>query len=194
MDIYAAHQPEINAAWDAVEARIDSLPPSLAAVGRRFLESVCIEGSGHRIYFSSAISPPLLYVPLWLRDQFRREGLWPGEARPDPAGRILLAGMWGYFYIRIQDDIIDGSDSADAEFSLFGNTCIAEMFAHLHAATAGAPSFWQHHPRRAEAVHRDVVALEIGGQAGVQPLDARLGNPVRVGPVHRHARGRDRDQ
>jgi len=141
MDIYANHQPEIDAAWDAIEARIDSLPHSLATTGRRFLESVRVEGKGHRIYFSSAISPPLLYVPLWLRNRFQREGHWPAEAQPDASRRLLLVGMWGYFYIRMQDDIIDGSDSADAEYSLFGNVCIAEMFAHLHALT-GTPSFW----------------------------------------------------
>ena len=66
----------------------------------------------------------------------------------------------------------------------------------LETAAAGLPALGQHHPRRAEAVHRDVVGPQVGGEPEVQPLGGGLGHPVGVRALVDHVDpgGRDRDQ
>jgi hypothetical protein len=141
MDVYASLQPELDAAWEAIEQRVGAWPDAVAGLGRRFLSFIDDAGAGHRSYFSSALSPPLLYIPLWLRERFRREGAWAPPADALIPG-ILAAAMWGYFYIRIQDNQIDDPEHTDPELLLFGNLCIEQLHRLLHAAFNGSPEFW----------------------------------------------------
>src|SRR5687767_851926 len=101
MQSYSALQPAIDAAWELVEARLAELPPPLDALARRFLTRISSGSAGHRGYFSSRLAPPLVFLPLWLHERFRREQ--PDSApSQEMAVRVVAAAMWGYFYIRIQ--------------------------------------------------------------------------------------------
>lgn len=135
-------RPEIDRAWDRIEQRLAALPASLAALGRRFLAERRPGGS-HRDYFSDLAAAPLLYLPLWMRAALRRAGSWPADAPEEFVGDLLCATMWGYFYIRIQDDVLDerGADARGREQLLFGNVCVHEMARLFDAATGGAPAF-----------------------------------------------------
>ena len=138
--VYEESRAEVEAAWALVEAHIGALPPALAALGRRHLAAIGRGEPTHRGYFSGPLAPPLLYLPLWLAARFRREGRAAGD---DPAlHRILAAAMLGYFYIRIQDDVIDGARDADRALALYGNAALGEMLAQLRAAVGDAPDFW----------------------------------------------------
>lgn len=125
---YLAKQAEIEAAWEITEGRLFSLQAPLDALAARFFSSVT-QGpeparATHRGYFSSAVAPPLLYLPLWLCDGLSAAGLrLPSSALP----QLLSATMQGYFFVRVQDDWLDDPGRADPELALFGNACLSGM-------------------------------------------------------------------
>lgn len=135
-------RPEIDRAWDLIERRIATLPPSLAALARCFLDGRRPGGS-YRDYFSDIqASAPLVYLPLWMREALRRTGQWPEATSPALVTGLLAATMWGYLYIRIQDDVLDEhSDAGMREALLFGNVCVHEMARCFEAWARGAPGF-----------------------------------------------------
>ena len=65
---YQSHQPTLDAAWIILEERLSSL---------------------HRGYFSSRLAPPLVFLPLGLRERFRREQ--PASAPSDEVTVRLVA-------------------------------------------------------------------------------------------------------
>lgn len=133
----------INAAWDIIECRLAELPPALAALGQRFFDKVSEPDSGYRSYFSRPRSAPLLHIPFWLYLRLKREGAL-GEASAERAlYTILAATMWGYIFIRIQDDLLDDPQCAELDLSLFGNVCCAEMYRLYRSALPEAEDFWR---------------------------------------------------
>jgi hypothetical protein len=136
---YQAHQSTLDAAWELLEARLTSLPPPLDALARRFLARISEGENGHRGYFSSRLAPPLVFLPLWLRERFRRE-------HPDSAPshaltvRLVAAAMWGYLYIRIQDDLLDEAHP-DRSQTLLGNVCGWEMARLLESLAGNSATF-----------------------------------------------------
>ncbi|TAN47000.1 MAG: class 1 isoprenoid biosynthesis enzyme [Methylococcaceae bacterium] len=151
----------IGAAWDIMEQRLAELPDSLAALARRFLDKVSEPDTGYRSYFSRPRSAPLLHIPFWLYLRLKREGCYENRGdlippRPPGAGRgernahadqalyaILAATMWGYIFIRIQDDLLDDPRLAEQDLSLFGNVCCAEMYRLYRWALPEAEDFWR---------------------------------------------------
>lgn len=139
---YLAKRAEVDAAWSRCEQHFASLESPLRELAERFFLAVSRGASSHRSYFSNPLAPPLLYMPLWLRDGLAKRG------RPVPSDDAmieLLAGtMQGYFYIRIQDDVLDDSKRADAELLLLGNACLSFMIsAYTEALGGGVAPFWQ---------------------------------------------------
>jgi len=140
---YRAKNAEISAAWDACEARFRALPAPLDALSDRFLASVSSGPDAHRAYFSSALAPPLLYMPLWLRDGLAAEGA-TGLDDARAMTEILAGTMQGYLYVRIQDDALDDPSRADPDLALFGNACLSGMLvAYGDALGALAPAFFR---------------------------------------------------
>ncbi len=125
MRSYQAHQPTLDAAWVLLEGRLSTLPPPLDALARRFLARISEGDKGHRGYFSSRLAPPLVFLPLWLRERLLSEQptSTPSEA---VTVRLVAAAMWGYLYIRIQDDLLDEAHP-DRSQTLLGNVCGWEM-------------------------------------------------------------------
>jgi hypothetical protein len=139
MRSYKAFQPTIDSAWGILEERLTTLPPPLDALARRFLSHISEGDNGHRGYFSSRLAPPLVFLPLWLRERFRREQ--PSSAPSEEVtGRLVAAAMWGYLYIRIQDDLLDEAHP-DRSRTLLGNVCVWEMARLLEALVGDSAVF-----------------------------------------------------
>lgn len=93
-EAYRANAPLIRQVWRRLERRMRAYPGPIAEFGRQFLESV--GGDGER-YFSSARATPLLHLPIWLGRGLPRTQL----------NQVLEATALLYFYVRIQDDVLD---------------------------------------------------------------------------------------
>ncbi len=164
---YLAKQAEIDAAWELCERRFDALPSPLDALATRFLRSITQGTPSHRGYFSGPLAPPLLYMPLWLSDRLDAEGAFPPHARASIVP-ILAGTMQGYFYVRIQDDLLDEPSRADPEMLLFGNACFAGMvLAFTDALGPRAPAFFQAFDRAFAAFSR----LTLAEQRAVRGAD-----------------------
>ncbi|MCY1021343.1 hypothetical protein [Pyxidicoccus sp. MSG2] len=139
MRSYQAHQPILDAAWDILEERLSTLAPPLDALARRFLARIANGEKGHRGYFSSRLAPPLVFLPLWLRERFRREqpASVPSE---EVTVRLVAAAMWGYLYIRIQDDLLDEAHPERSQ-TLLGNVCGWEMARLLESLVGDSAAF-----------------------------------------------------
>jgi len=155
---YLAKQAEIDAAWELCERRLGALPSPLDALAARFLRSVAEGTTSHRGYFSGPLAPPLLYLPLWLARRLSTEGALTAHA--EAAVTPLLAGtMQGYFYVRIQDDLLDDPARADPELLLLGNACFAGMvLAYTEALGPRAAAFFQAFDRAFSAFSRLTLA------------------------------------
>lgn len=130
-EIDPEQRPRIEGAWTRIESRIASLPSPLREAGEDFLARRR-PGGCYRDYFSTIWSTPICYLPLWLRESLTLVGAWPSEAGSDWMEEIISGTMWGYFYIRIQDDHLD-ERTAPRDDLLFGNVCIAEMARNFSA-------------------------------------------------------------
>ncbi len=139
MHCYEAFQPTIDSAWELMEGRLATLPPRLHALALRFLAHISTGERGHRGYFSSRLAPPLVFLPLWLRERFQREA--PASAPShEVTVRVVAAAMWGYLSIRIQDDLLDEAHP-DRSRTLLGNVCGLEMTRLLEATVGDSAVF-----------------------------------------------------
>ncbi len=139
MQSYEAFQPTIDSAWKLLEERLSTLPPPLETLARRFLARISDGERGHRGYFSSRLAPPLVFLPLWLRERFRREH--PSSVPSDEVTvRLVASAMWGYLYIRIQDDLLDEVHPDRAQ-TLLGNVCGWELARLLETLTGDSTAF-----------------------------------------------------
>lgn len=96
--------PLLDAVWSELEALLSPWPH-----GPAFLATM-----QDRRYFSSEDAAPLLYLPIWL---------WGEE---DPTLQpLLVATACGYWYIRIQDDVLDEpATRGKHDWLLLGNCLI----------------------------------------------------------------------
>jgi hypothetical protein len=116
MRVYAVDKPLLHQLWARLERRIRDYPRPIAAQGAAFLRSI---DAGKRIYFSHPESAPLLYLPLWLGRDLARTDLL----------RILEFTALLYFYIRIQDDVLDEpAQRGQPEWLLLGNLMFWDGF------------------------------------------------------------------
>jgi hypothetical protein len=91
---------------------MNAYPGSIARFGSQFMKSV--GGNGER-YFSSARATPLLHLPIWLGRELPRPQLI----------RVLEAIALLYFYVRIQDDVLDEPlTRGRADWLLLGNCLV----------------------------------------------------------------------
>lgn len=142
MRCHEGYAAEIDQAWADVHSTLTGLPPPLDGLARRWLARAGNLPTGefqHRVYFGSPLAPPLVYLPLWLRDRLWRDRPGGPPSREAAAG-VVQATMWGYLYIRIQDDLLDESEP-DRAFTLLGNACILEMERALRRWVGDAPGF-----------------------------------------------------
>jgi hypothetical protein len=130
MIVYAENDPMIRRLWRRIERRLPRYPGALGELGSEFLDSLAENRAG---YFSGDRAAPLVHLPLWLG-----KGL-PGKALLDVLEPTALA----YFYVRIQDDVLDepGSRGKPA-WLLLGNALLWDALEGLRRCSA-EPRFWR---------------------------------------------------
>lgn len=173
---YLAKQSLIHAAWSRCEQRFACLPAPLSRLAADFLQSIADTNGTYRTYFSNPLAPPLLYMPLWLVD-----GLSPAARTSDIEHVIdILEGtIQGYFYIRIQDDIIDIPGKTDPHMLLFGNACFSGMIsAFTRALGPIAGAFW---PKL------DQIFIEFSQHTLAEQHAVRHDNPYTTAQFDAHA-------
>lgn len=128
---WAARSFQKSSAW------FDAAPPALA--GRLARVRARVSSAPGQSSVEGALTAPFATPFLALIEAFRGDLRLPGEGAVDAVGEGALAL---YFYLRLQDDIVDDPARFDPSFvyaaEIFAGAS-AEAFA---AATGGAPSFW----------------------------------------------------
>ncbi len=128
MSTYDSEGARFSRLWDRLDARMAALPPSLAALARQFRTSIRAD---ERQYFSFADAAPLLYLPIWL-----------GRADDAALDDILEASALAYWYVRIQDNVIDEpAERGHASLLLLANTFLWDAL-DLWRARISDPRFW----------------------------------------------------
>ena len=169
---YLEKQAEIDAAWQICEAHLGA-SSLLDELAERFFSSIGDAPEGHRAYFSNPLAPPLLYLPIWLRDALASRGALP--AHPGAALSEILAGsMLGYFYVRIQDDTLDEPERADPELLLLGNVCFSGMVRLFASALGGQAGGFFSAFDRAFADFSRLTLAEQRAVRGGEPYPAAL--------------------
>ncbi|MDI1434730.1 class 1 isoprenoid biosynthesis enzyme [Polyangium sorediatum] len=158
---YLAKQIEIDHAWDLCERHLSALPEPLGALAARFLQSVADDQGHHRGYFSTPLAPPLLYLPLWLRDGLL--GKRP-ELATIPLAPLLAGAMLGYFHVRFQDDLLDEPERGDPALQLLGNTCFVALVEACRATLGLHEAFW----RAFDRAFLDMSRLTLAEQYAVR--------------------------
>lgn len=139
VEIDARMRPVIERAWEGVEAEIEALPMPLRALGWAFLRSR--RSPKYRDYFSDMTATPLLYLPLWFGEGLARAGTWAPELDADERlVELTQATMWGYFYIRIQDDLLDEARPSSSD-ALLANICYQRMASCHERVLGSSPGF-----------------------------------------------------
>lgn len=123
MNAYRSEGERIDRMWTRLEARLDAYPPALRALADRFRASI---RAADRIYFSFTDAAPLLYLPIWLR-----------RARDEAVDDILEATALLYWYVRIQDNVVDEPEErGHAPYLLLANALHWDAMALLPFADA----------------------------------------------------------
>ena len=139
---YLAKQKDVDAAWELCERRFVSFGAPLANLAARFLQDVAGLSGTHRSYFSNPLAPPLLYMPMWLFEQFVHEGALSPEMHSNLV-QILAGTIQGYLYVRTQDDVLDEPQRAQSDLLLLGNACCSGMIAtYAQALGSHGHGFW----------------------------------------------------
>ncbi|GEM_PF-2085697 len=141
MRCYETHVAELARAWEGVEAALSALAEPLQGEAQRWLSHIAgaqPEGEHpHRRYFRKGAAPPLVFLPLWLSDGLAAAGC---AVSPDILDAVLQATMFGYFAVRLQDDVLDEADAPRTPL-LLGNYCSFAMHEHFGRATGDDPAF-----------------------------------------------------
>lgn len=106
-----------------------SLAGALAPGARNFIE-----------YYGAKEAYPLLRFPLWVEDKYIREGRIP--ASKGYGVKTAAAALFGYLYIRIQDNVLDEPDQFDSGYLLLSNEFVREFFEIYHGLFPPASAFW----------------------------------------------------
>lgn len=91
-------------------------------------------------YYGSPESYPLLRAPLWLDEMYVRDGRLSPKARFGEA--VARASLYGYLYIRIQDNVMDEPELFSGDYLLLGNEYVREFFGIYHTLFRPDSSFW----------------------------------------------------
>lgn len=130
MRVYAENDKLIRATWERIERRMARYPAALNGLGSRFLRRI---GRDRVAYFSSPRATPLLHLPLWLGEGLARTRLLD----------VLEPTALAYFYVRIQDDVLDEPESrGEADWLLLGNAFLWDALDGLRRCSSDR-RFWR---------------------------------------------------
>jgi hypothetical protein len=146
---YDQNQGTLDRVWRRLDARLDALPGCLGELGRSWRAAI---RAGERDYWSLPDAAPLMHLPIW------------AGAGADGLEDVLEATALSYWYVRIQDNLIDEPESrGQAALSLLGNVLLWDAAA-LWARVPGpwfpgaAREAWLRFSERTEAERRVCAA------------------------------------
>lgn len=127
--VLAGYNRLVKSLPDPLDKKAASLAKTLAPDYRNLVE-----------YYGAKEAFPLLRLPLWLEDKYVSDGLM--STRKGYGVKTASAALYGYLYIRIQDNVLDEPDMFDPAFLLVGNEFIREFFYILHGLFPPGSPFW----------------------------------------------------
>jgi hypothetical protein len=112
LSVYQSNAHLIRSTWKRLEKRLTGYPGGIGRMGKDFMKR---EGGDGQQYFSSPQSTPLLHLPIWMARDISSNTLL----------KVLEATALLYFYVRIQDDVLDEPlTRGRPEWLLLGNCLI----------------------------------------------------------------------
>ncbi len=131
MRCYQQNQDLIDIVWQRIQRRWRGYPAGMRGLAR---ELVATLGKKPQEFFSGPDAAPLLHFPIWLAGRSLQKSL------PD----LLEATALAYFYVRIQDNVIDEpATRGKPPLLLLGNVLLADAM-DLLACFAPSRAFWAH--------------------------------------------------
>jgi hypothetical protein len=128
---YQQNQDLIDVVWQRIQRRWRGYPAGMRALAR---ELVATLGPKPQAFFSGPDAGPLLHFPIWLAGRSLQKSL------PD----LLEATALAYFYVRIQDNVVDEpATRGKPPLLLLGNVLLADAI-DLLARFAPSLAFWAH--------------------------------------------------
>lgn len=121
---------------------VRSLPEPLHTKARSLSKALAPEARNLVAFYGAAEAYPLLRLPLWLEDRYLSTGHIPD--RKGYGVKVATASLFGYLYIRIQDNVLDEPDLFDSAYLLVANEFIREFFYILGGLFAPGCPFWDH--------------------------------------------------
>jgi hypothetical protein len=128
---------ETNFLVSRVDVFINALPEPLGSMGRRFATELF---PYRTIFINNVWGFPGLQLPFWIADCYIQRHRLP-EGFLDVARDSAQAALFGYLYIRIQDDLYDFEEGSDPSMLLLGNQLMGECF-RIFRRLSGGPAFW----------------------------------------------------
>jgi len=117
-----------------------SLPEPLGSQAKSLTKALAPGCRNLVAYYGAREAYPLLRFPLWLEDKYVREGLI--SYRKGWGAKTATAALFGYLYIRIQDNVLDEPDQFDSAYLLLSNEFIREFFGIYHGLFPPGSPFW----------------------------------------------------
>ncbi|MBI5190509.1 MAG: hypothetical protein HZA22_07525 [Nitrospirae bacterium] len=127
------------------EAFVRTLPEPTGGLARELTGALAHGCPGLVEYYGALEAYPLLRAPLWLDDMYVRSRQIPARAGYGEA--VARASLYGYLYIRIQDNVMDEPELFSADYLLLGNEYVREFFGIYHRLFGPDSSFWAYFRR-----------------------------------------------
>lgn len=125
---------EVEQVIASVEDFIDKLPEPLRSMGQDFTKNGF---SCRDAFIKNDMAFPGLHIPFWLAERYSRPQI-------DVTREIVRATLFGYLYIRIQDDVYDFKKGNNASWLLVANEFINECYTIYHRLFPPESSFWNY--------------------------------------------------
>jgi hypothetical protein len=133
---------KLSAVARSYDVLASSLPEPLRGQARALAKALAPEHSSLVEYYGAQESYPLLRFPLWLEEKYVDEKLI--SPREGFGVKVATATLFGYLYIRIQDNVLDEPDLFDSAYLLVGNELIREFFTIYHTLFPAETRFWDY--------------------------------------------------
>jgi hypothetical protein len=134
----------INRRLEAISKKYDAfiagLPEPMKTLAESLSPTVAHGCKNPVQYYGAEESYPLLRFPLWVEDKYVSEGSLTGKEGYGIAA--AAASLFGYLYIRVQDNVLDEPELFDPAYLLLGNELVREFFQIYHRLFPPDSTFW----------------------------------------------------
>ncbi|MBI3990413.1 MAG: class 1 isoprenoid biosynthesis enzyme [candidate division NC10 bacterium] len=140
---FAPYRTLAERVWERVERFCERLPEPLLGQWchlKGYLATFS-ESRDPREFFHHPHAFPSLLLPFWVGTGI---GFRPED---ETVEEIIKATLLNYFYLRIQDNVMDEPDRFDATLLLLGNEVLHECYRVYHSTFPAGSPFWDHYTR-----------------------------------------------